>query len=1131
MQHKFEQVSGEKSMLKENQAEHLQKEIENQIEDILSHFADNINAIKSHIFDNHKLAGKLKEKISENYIVSNAINTLKQLYQHPEKSAYLTHFQIETNPKKKEIYKIIQTMTKELCDKKFSATYKISVLNAKKESQKTMLKDQAKQIKLLKEELEKTTQAKIQQEQSIQQLQLERESLQKKIDQQTAQSKNQTQSLTQATHVIAQKIEEVNQLRQKNNQLQEQKIKDDLAIQQKAKQTLIETKTFLETTQTNILKQTSELKILKESVTKLNDALKYKENLEKEAAKQKVSNPGNSTTKVNSQEKEEAHLPSPPKTPELPTVSNAPVTHSLPLTQAPKNYKELVTQLIKHALNFYELPQFMSIIHDSRHEELKTLCKDIQLFKKGGIIPSDLLKTKTASLLYFYENKVENSNCAHPREKTTLLMLACLLGDVSSINFLLSLGADYNLKDAGGYNCFMYAILGGHPLAVGRLLSVNGFKDTISQDYPVRIQQAPNGTTQPSHSNILASPLVIAIGFHFEIAKMLLKHGGIFSPHQQPAVENYLQHSSIHADLELFDLICVAIKKSPLNISIKTYVCFASNIDVLRIFIQHGAYFNAKTAPPFLKEEVGITSALQFAVALKDLPLCQIVNIQDNMSPDEIIHTFKLAIIKNEPSILNYVVDLFPDYIPRLLVSIDKKENKHVCQTIYDRWLITEPSLKKMRSFFQEISKNDLDALNELFSIIDASKKCGPEGWDLLYCAVESDRMDLVQLLLKNGANYNSTYANQVSILHYAMTLNKLPITKYLLEKGADIKYRSNYGNALSLALQLDNSEFLRIICSELNKKAIPFIFEIMTEVFILAIKCGESTSINKVCSLLNMTVREKTLNLGLAFLAICANEVSALQTMIMFNPILLKQQHITGFNMLDIALLCNSTDVITFLRTQHQKPNIVWEPQPDIELFCGHDKRNIPEHQLTFMQACFEGDAVKVVELLTSNQKIDIHYTLSSGVSALMLAALKGRTDIISYLLNFNAQNLLPFQELIRSAISFARISNSQDIITLLETALSPQPKPSIIHENSKQEKMNDAIVADAIPHKEPTNTSQEENRGILKSSFEIPLSDVAVPTDFFIKQSAKGKRKDDKEPLEFTNRDNEAEHKKPKL
>lgn len=81
-------------------------------------------------------------------------------------------------------------------------------------------------------------------------------------------------------------------------------------------------------------------------------------------------------------------------------------------------------------------------------------------------------------------------------------------------------------------------------------------------------------------------------------------------------------------------------------------------------------------------------------------------------------------------------------------------------------------------------------------------------GWTPLICAVENDKMEMVELLLNNGTDVNFQNIGRWTALHQAVDISidgtiqtrgkqgdePLDMIKYLLDNGADVNIKDNHG-------------------------------------------------------------------------------------------------------------------------------------------------------------------------------------------------------------------------------------------------------------------------------------------------------------------------------------------------
>jgi ankyrin repeat protein len=125
---------------------------------------------------------------------------------------------------------------------------------------------------------------------------------------------------------------------------------------------------------------------------------------------------------------------------------------------------------------------------------------------------------------------------------------------------------------------------------------------------------------------------------------------------------------------------------------------------------------------------------------------------------------------------------------------------------------------KKQRddAFFTAVAAGALPQVREMLSndprYVTVRDKMGRTP---LHWAVDYNRLDLVQLLIEQGADVNARTKDKRGTLHLAVLNDRREITELLLSKGADHRIKTEFGRTpLMLATELNLNALVEILRS-----------------------------------------------------------------------------------------------------------------------------------------------------------------------------------------------------------------------------------------------------------------------------------------------------------------------------
>ena len=101
---------------------------------------------------------------------------------------------------------------------------------------------------------------------------------------------------------------------------------------------------------------------------------------------------------------------------------------------------------------------------------------------------------------------------------------------------------------------------------------------------------------------------------------------------------------------------------------------------------------------------------------------------------------------------------------------------------------------KYSSTFFNLIKKGNIDAVKSMIESKSAKINRVVDGKTALIVAIENNKMEIFNLLIKEGAKLNKKAKGGVTALMYCAKYGKVEYLKILLANGAKIKTRSTNG-------------------------------------------------------------------------------------------------------------------------------------------------------------------------------------------------------------------------------------------------------------------------------------------------------------------------------------------------
>ncbi|MEW5800010.1 MAG: ankyrin repeat domain-containing protein [Bacteroidota bacterium] len=125
-------------------------------------------------------------------------------------------------------------------------------------------------------------------------------------------------------------------------------------------------------------------------------------------------------------------------------------------------------------------------------------------------------------------------------------------------------------------------------------------------------------------------------------------------------------------------------------------------------------------------------------------------------------------------------------------------------------------------NFYIACESGDINTVKRLIpDLVDIDKK-NSKGWSGLIMAAFNGHVDIVSVLIDNGANVNDKNYNGTTVFMYAkdsvLRTKDYRILDLLIERGADINARDNKG--LSALDYIKKNKYIDLIDYMLSKKA-----------------------------------------------------------------------------------------------------------------------------------------------------------------------------------------------------------------------------------------------------------------------------------------------------------------------
>lgn len=272
-------------------------------------------------------------------------------------------------------------------------------------------------------------------------------------------------------------------------------------------------------------------------------------------------------------------------------------------------------------------------------------------------------------------------------------------------------------------------------------------------------------------------------------------------------------------------------------------------------------YLLKKGSDPLFKENIDDESLLMFSVRHKQLNIIKLlVDNGANINKYDDIMTPLMWSIKNKDlNLVKFLVELGADInysstsITPFMLAIEQHSieiinyllEKNIDLTSYNKYHIHDNLLNfAIKNGTYEIVKLLIKKIN-----IDESSYFGQTP---LSCAIQFNKLEIIDLLLKNNVNVNQLFGfyHKYSPLLLAVSLNRYEICNTLIEYGANINFK-NYHNTtpLMIAMNNNNQKIFKLLLNN-NADLSEISLTLNFKKFILNNKKLEKIEINDNCSI-----------------------------------------------------------------------------------------------------------------------------------------------------------------------------------------------------------------------------------------------------------------------------------------
>lgn len=444
----------------------------------------------------------------------------------------------------------------------------------------------------------------------------------------------------------------------------------------------------------------------------------------------------------------------------------------------------------------------------------------------------------TETVGYLLQQGIEIDDC--DSEGRNPLSLATALGQISTIKFLLSQGADINKMGVSPKDCTptMCAILDAPPNLVevletlvehGADIGLQTPSKRTALDMAMKLHQKKSvqfllqklgGPSYPLESVALQISMAPDLGVCRDIMNASLITFAKFNPPTQETTESddpstqattTLSSPVSHMPTKLAWLDWVLKDGGelvkPRTLITMMHVAFGLKEDeVIEALLEHGAdpnlYFDAGHTP------------LSYAISRERLNLVRILikagaDLNKPANYDEFFH----------PTPLHQALVMTQEMVHEMDTSIiDLLLETGQCKLLAGKEAFSTAFHWVLESFdTKESGLAEVVALKMLKSIPDVNVERTKEGHSLLHIASSYGRKDLVDILLEHGADINITdNYGRTPLLYVCQTLQPTDTLEHLVEKGADVHVKDNEGQtALHLAATLGRVATIDVLVSK----------------------------------------------------------------------------------------------------------------------------------------------------------------------------------------------------------------------------------------------------------------------------------------------------------------------------